>query len=220
MAKLDLVTIPRAIYAVARVTPEGNAVLGTAFLVGKSRLATAAHLTGGDDRGLVILLNDYKSFGEYQETKERQIQYSAVRIHAIDTFRDICILAPEGDIEAHYKIGSTDLVVPGQTAVTFGFPHANTGRIVLTQQNVQVGAKVIIETGAISGKHLVLNTFAQPGQSGSPVFDLEIETVVAMILGAYAPAGGGGISLGGVNPAALNQTTHAVSAEYITKMIS
>lgn len=218
--RLGLEAIPSAVYAVARVTPDGSAVLGTAFLVGKNRLATAAHLTGGDDRGLVILLNDFSSFADYQQTKMRKIQYSPATIHAIDTVRDICILAPTGNIEPHYKIGGTDLVTPGQMTMTFGFPHANTGRIVLTQQNAQIGAKIIIDTGATSGKHIVLNTFAQPGQSGSPVFDIESGTVVAMTLGAYAPGGGGGSSIAGVNPAALNQTTHAVSAEYISKMIS
>lgn len=221
MPKMLFEAVPRVVYAVARVTADQHSVLGTAFLVGKNLVATAAHVTGGDDRGLVILLNENSSFGEYQRTSEgRQIQYSAARIHAIDPVRDICILQPTGDIFPHYKLGSTDEVVPGQMTVTFGFPHADTGRIVLTQQNVQIGAKVMIDAGATSAKHIVLNMLARPGQSGSPVFDPETEKLVAMIIGAYVPAGGGGVIVGGINPAALHQTTHAVSAEYITQMIS
>lgn len=212
--------VPRAVYAVARVTAEQTSILGTAFLVGKNIVATAAHVTGGDDRGLVLLLNEIGSFGDYQSTNvDREIQYSAARIVAIDSVRDICILQLDGDIVPSYKVTSADVVVPGQIAITYGFPHTDTGRIVLTQQNVQIGAKVLIEAGGTSGKHLVLNTLARPGQSGSPVFDPETEGVVAMIIGAYVPAGGGGIIVGGVNPAAIHQTTHAVSTEYIEQML-
>lgn len=43
--------------------------------------------------------------------------------------------------------------------------------------------------------------------------------LVAMIIGSYAPNSGGSISLGGVDPHTLHQTTHAVSAEYILQML-
>jgi hypothetical protein len=38
-----------------------------------------------------------------------------------------------------------------------------------------------------------------------------------MVVGSYAPNGGGGILLGDVDPATLHQTTHAISAEYVAR---
>lgn len=65
----------------------------------------------------------------------------------------------------------------------------------------------------------MLNTQARPGQSGSPIFSAYTTTLVAILIGSYAPGGGGGISLCGVDPHTLHQTTHAVSVEYVKKML-
>ena len=43
--------------------------------------------------------------------------------------------------------------------------------------------------------------------------------VVGVLAGSYARTGGGQISLGGIDPASLHQTTHAVSAEYLREML-
>jgi hypothetical protein len=40
-----------------------------------------------------------------------------------------------------------------------------------------------------------------------------------MITGGYAPAGGGGVIVAGIDPQTLHQTTHAVSAEYILGLL-
>jgi glycine cleavage system aminomethyltransferase T len=67
---------------------------------------------------------------------------------------------------------------------------------------------------------IILNVQARPGQSGSPVLLSDGRTIAAMIIGSYAPRAGGGISLGGVDPHTLHQTTHAISAEYIRELQS
>lgn len=41
--------------------------------------------------------------------------------------------------------------------------------------------------------------------------------VIGILIGAFAPTTG--ISLGGINPRELHQTTQCLSAEYIKKMI-
>lgn len=64
-----------------------------------------------------------------------------------------------------------------------------------------------------------MNIQTRPGQSGSPVFRESDSMLVAMIIGSYAPNSSGSISLGGVDPHTLHQTTHAVSAEYILQML-
>ena len=100
-----------------------------------------------------------------------------------------------------------------------GYPHCTQGRNVLTYQETTVGAKILIESSYVKSKHLVLNIQTRPGQSGSPVFRETDSKLVAMVIGSYAPNSQGAISLGGVDPHTLHQTTHAVSTEYILKML-
>jgi len=78
---------------------------------------------------------------------------------------------------------------------------------------------LVSNSSGIKSNHLVLNVQTRPGQSGSPIFRLSDSKLIGMIIGSYAPGGGGGISLGGIDPNTLHQTTHAVSSEYISKMI-
>ena len=118
-----------------------------------------------------------------------------------------------------YSLGSTDNVFPGTPVVSLGFPHMDTGRLVLTQQSSLIGARVLLGNNGIKTKHVVLNTQTRPGQSGGPVFSEDGNTVSAMIIGGYSPSGVRGISVGGVDPQTLHQTTHALSAEYIKAMI-
>ena len=211
--------VPQVVYAVGRTTTNGISLLGTCFLVGQRKFATTQHVTGGDDKNLVIILPKQSSLLEYQDTSDSEVRTIPARITGIDPFRDLCILSVEVEASPNYQLGKTDDVPPGSSFVVFGFPHADHGRLVLTQQNARVGARVLIESGGIKNKHLILNTQARPGQSGGPVFNPASMTVAGILIGSYAPGGGGGISLGGVDPHTLHQTTHVISAEYLGDMI-
>ncbi len=208
----------RVVYAVGRVTTNGLSLLGTACCVARNRFATTKHVTSGDDAGLVLILNANADFLDYQDTSVSSVNYSTAHTVAIDPFRDICVLEIGGDIAPPYAIGSTDSVPPGSPVVTFGYPHANQGRWVLTQHETHVGARILIDNAGFKTKHVVLNTQARPGQSGGPVFDSSASQLVAMIVGSYAPAAGA-MLLGGIDPQTLHQTTHAISAEYIREML-
>lgn len=209
----------QAVYALGRLGPSGLILTGTAFAVGARRIATAYHVVGSDDRNLAMVLPRIGSLSDYQDTAETSITTIALTMVAVDPVRDLCILEVPPDTSLPYiqTLSSTDIAAPGAAIVTFGFPHANFGRMVLTQHNTHVGARVLIESQGQKSKHLVLNTQAREGQSGGPVF--LADQVVAVLLGSYAPGGGGGISLGGVDPATLHQTTHAISAEYLGPML-
>jgi hypothetical protein len=110
-------------------------------------------------------------------------------------------------------------VLPGHPVVTLGYPHSDHGRFVLTRQDTQVGARILITTKNIVTKHIVLNVQARPGQSGSPVFAGGLDHIVALVVGSYAPGGGGGVIVGGIDPQTLHQTTHAISSEYLAQML-
>ncbi len=212
--------IGRVVFAVGRITPKGVSLLGTAFLLPKAgKFVTASHVTSQDDTNLVIILSKVESLSEYQDTTNTAVQQMPVKIEATDPFRDLCILSAEIDASSNINIAGTDHVDIGENVATFGFPHADFGRMVLTQQITEIGARVLIEASGIKSKHVVLNIQTRPGQSGSPIFRMQDLSLIAVLIGSYAPGGGGGISLGGVDPHTLHQTTHAISAEYLLGMI-
>lgn len=209
------------VYAIGKIEAATVNILGTAFAVGPKKLATAFHAVGADDRNLVLIMPKVNSLMEYQDTSDESVEFMPLAMSAADPVRDLCVLEMTNGstMTGWLSIGSTDDVPPGHALSTLGFPHANFGRLVLTRQLAHVGARVLIENAGQKSKHIVLNTQAREGQSGGPVFDSESGLVVAVLLGSYAPGGGGGISLGGVDPATLHQTTHAISAEYLGGML-
>jgi S1-C subfamily serine protease len=148
----------------------------------------------------------------------RSIQTFPVKIAASDPFHDLAVLKADIPQLTNLSISGADSAPVGTPISSFGFPHADHGRMVLTRQDTEIGARVLITSGGIKSKHFVLNTQARPGQSGSPIFRTADGQLVGVLIGSYAPGGGGGISLGGVDPHTLHQTTHAVSAEYLSKM--
>ncbi|WIE71323.1 serine protease [Curtobacterium sp. MCJR17_020] len=212
--------LSQVVYAIGRSTPSGVQILGTAFAVAFNRIATAFHVVGGDDSNLVLILPRMSSFDDYQDTTDGVLKLYPVTIAAADPLHDLCVLGlADGFVSFGYSLGGADDVRVGESLVTLGFPHANMGRLVLTQQQAAVGARVLIDNRGEKNKHIVMNVQAREGQSGGPVFDSAMKKVVAVLLGSYAPAGGGGISLGGVDPHTLHQTTHAISAEYLKAML-
>jgi len=209
---------PQFVLTVGRTSPEGLKLLGSAFFVAPGKLATTKHVTGADQTNLVLVFPRNDTLLTYEDTSNTQVRFIPTKITAVDPLRDICILEISTGAP-RYHITGTDDVAPGDPVVTFGFPHSDTGRLVLTLQNADVGARILIDAAGIKSKHIVMNTQARPGQSGGPVFTADASRVVAMVIGSYAPGGGGGISLGGIDPATLHQTTHAISAEYIKGML-
>lgn len=211
--------ISNVVFALGRNGPAGVQLSGTAFALNKpGYFATASHVVGTDDTGLVIAFKDLLSLSDYQDTGDNAINTIPVKLHAVDAFHDLAVLKADIDLVANITIGGADEVPVGTATSSFGFPHGDHGRMVLTQQDAEIGARILIASGGIKAKHFVLNTQARPGQSGSPVLRRSDGLVVGILVGSYAPGGGGGISLGGVDPHTLHQTTHAVSAEYLSRM--
>ena len=215
-----LAQIGQTVLAVGRLGPSGVDLLGTAFLTtAAGKFADGSHVVGQDHSNLVLILPKTKSMADYQDTSDQQVQTARATVVAHDPFRDLCVLQGPFDARSNLPIGGADAVAVGSEIAVFGFPHSNFGRLVLTYERAEVGAKVLIDSGGIKSKHVVLNTQARPGQSGSPVLSLPNLRVIGVLIGSYAPRGGSGISLGGVDPHTLHQTTHAISAEYVIEML-
>ncbi|SRR6266568_2730073 len=215
----DFSRINNVVFSVGRVGPNGVQLLGTSFLTNRKGIfASVAHVSGQEDTNLVIAFKPITSISDYQDTSDNSIQTFPVKIHAYDPIHDLCLLKSDHDIGSNVVIGGSDDVGVGENVSTFGYPHADQGRMVLTQQITEIGAKILVAAGGIKSKHVVLNIQSRPGQSGSPIFSLRSGKLSAILIGSYAPGGGGGISLGGVDPHTLHQTTHAISAEYLERM--
>lgn len=216
---VDFSGISNVVYGLGRTSPGGVQLLGTVFVLDKPGFfATASHVVGIDDTNLVLAIKPKQSLHDYQDTSDNQVQMVQMKIVATDPFHDLAVLSADVQVSANFVVAGTDGAQVGTQVVIFGYPHADHGRLILTQQDAEVGARILIKSGGIRAKHLVLNTQARPGQSGSPVFRKDDGQLVAVLVGSYAPGGGGGILLGGVDPHTLHQTTHAVSAEYLKKM--
>ena len=213
--------ISYVVHPVGRITPNGISLLGTAFFINKPGiLATAAHVVGNNDNSLVIIMNKVSSLQDYQDTSSNQVSFIPAKIKEINPIYDVCLLEVPETVQSTFDLSSTDSIHVGENISIFGYPHCDHGRMVLTQQNTSVGAKILINSSGIKAKNIVLNIQSRPGQSGSPIIAPGSRSISAMLIGSYAPqATGGGISLGGIDPQTLHQTTHAVSAAYIKEMI-
>lgn len=218
---MNIEHLHKIVYTVGRVTPAGINLLGTCFLLKNQGLfVTTSHVTNNDENNLVISISNTTNLTDYQDTSQTQVHTIKAKIKSIDPVRDIAILEIAKKINSTINIVGADSIKVGDSLGIIGFPHCNIGRQVLTFQTTKVGAKILIETKGIKSKHLVLNIQTRPGQSGSPVFNISNNNLIGMIIGSYVPnIGRGSISLGGVDPHTLHQTTHAISSEYILNMV-
>lgn len=213
-------TLAQFTVALGRTSSAGVQLLGTAFAVDTNKFATAAHVTGVNDDNLVCVISKTIGVSDYQDTTDKQIKTVPVKISAYDAVRDIAIVeADTVQIKLPYVLSGSDDAPVGAAVFSLGFPHSDHGRLVLTVQHSYVGARVILGSAGVKTRHLIMNVQARPGQSGGPVFLGSSAKIVAMMIGSYAPGGGGGISLGGVDPHTLHQTTQAISVEYIRSML-
>lgn len=212
------------VYLLVRVTPNGSRLLGTAFAVGGQGgkyLATCLHVVEGDDQNLSVVMPRDR-FDGYQDTTNVEFFVQPVKMYQPDPIHDLAVLTfaePSTSTTISYTIGGTDDIAPGSPVITLGFPHADAGRAILTRHDTTIGARILMSNKGIASKHAVLNTLLRPGQSGGPVFNPKTGRVVGVLVGSYAAGGGGLLMIQGVDPSALNQTAHAVSAEYLTGMI-
>ena len=206
---------------VGRITPQGVSMLGTGFIISQDGLiATTSHNVKGEDKNLIILAPHIKDINEYQDISDTKCSPIPVTIQEMDPIKDLAIIKAQikftGSIPA---IGSFDNDSVGNNVGIFGFPHCVEGRRALTFQKAEIGSKILLSSNGIYSKHAVINIQARPGQSGSLIFSIKNQSIAGVLMGAYAPQSNGGISLGGINPRELHQTTHCISAEYIKEMI-
>lgn len=220
---MDAVGIHSSVFAIVLVKGAGLEPRGTGFLLNKPGLiATASHVVGRGGQKVAVIINEINSIDDYQHAVRNYARYYPAEIIAFDPVHDLAILnvpALSGFVNSSLVITGGDKVSVGQDVVSFGYPHFDGGRKVLTRFDAKIGAKILLPSLAEDVKYLVLNTLARPGQSGAPVFRAETNELVAVLSGAYQPPNQGvSIMIGGADLSTMSQTTHIVSAEYLRGM--
>ena len=84
------------VLGVGRVTPTGLKPLGSSFFVKSGVLATAAHVTEGDDRQLHVFTAKASRLNDYQDIRDQQFRVHPASLLDIDPVRDVAPLACEG----------------------------------------------------------------------------------------------------------------------------
>lgn len=211
----------QTVLLIGRITPEFVHILGTGFLIdNKGKIVTTRHVVGNSDAGLCVLFPHISDINTYQDTTDNSAKPVSAKVLEIDPLRDIVTLQTDLNFTGKLpEIGSFDSCDVGETLSIFGFPHAVEGRRILTFQETKIGAKILLDSQGTKSKYAIINTQTRPGQSGSLIYSPKSQKIVGLLIGAYSQTGRGGISLGGINPAELHQTTHCISAEYIKEMI-
>lgn len=201
---------------------EGVQLLGSCFAVSNNGLfVTCRHVIGNHANNLVLVSSSSAdNIYEYQDTSNRQCKIIEVQsIETVNPLCDLVLLKTDIYLSRISAIGTLDEVNVGDEVELLGYPHCvNDWQMhILTLQRTIIGAKILRESNGLKYKYAILNVQTRPGQSGSLVFCPSLQKVVGILVGGYAP--NSGISLGGINPYELNQTSFCLSAEYINEML-
>lgn len=201
---------------------EGVQLLGSCFAVSNNGLfVTCRHVIGNHANNLVLVSSSSAdNIYEYQDTSNRQCKIIEVKsIETVNPLCDLVLLKTDIYVSRISAIGTLDEVKVGDEVELLGYPHCvNDWQMhILTLQRTIIGAKILRESNGLKYKYAILNVQTRPGQSGSLFFCPSLQKVVGILVGGYAP--NSGISLGGINPYELNQTSFCLSAEYINEML-
>lgn len=209
-------------YVVGRQKDKNVQPLGTAFLVGKI-LVTALHVIDSNDTDIVLVLPKINNINQYQDTTDLSCKLMPVKIKGSMPLYDLCTLELSNGLHFETKaweLGNLDECLVGEELGLWGFPHCTEGRVVLTFQRAELGAKLLMGNSGIKTKYGIINILTRPGQSGSPVYSLRTGKVLGMLVGAYdSNSGKGGVYINGEKFNFTNQTSYFLSSEYITQMI-
>lgn len=194
-------------------------MLGTGFLISNDgKVITARHVIGNEYNNLCVLLPHIPNINVYQDVTDFSCRSTSAVVEDINPITDLCILKTglifNGTLPS---LESLDNIYVGEKIGMFGFPHCVMGRRVLTYQETEIGAKMLLETSGVKSKYATINIQTRPGQSGSLVFNLKTGAIIGLLIGTYAPSSG--VIIVGINPHELNQTSYCISANHIKEML-
>lgn len=209
-------------FVIGRRKDSGIQPLGTTFIVGHT-LVTALHVINSDDRDIVMLMPKVGNINQYQDASDSSCRTIPIHIKNSIPPLDLCTLELSNGLHIQtqsWELGNLDNCFVGEELGIWGFPHCNEGRVVLTFQKAELGAKLLMENSGIKTKYGTINMLSRPGQSGSPVFSIGTGLLVGILVGAYdSNPGAAGVYINGEKFNFSNQTSYFLSSEYIGKLL-
>lgn len=206
---------------IGKVDPSTQLInmLGTGFLVSNDgKVVTARHVVGNETEGLCVLLPHIDNINAYQDVTDSSCKTTEAVVIDVNPIADLCILSTSLRFNGVLPpLESLDHIFVGERIGMFGFPHCVMGRRVLTYQETEIGAKMLLETSGIKSKYATINIQTRPGQSGSIIFNVKTGVIIGLLIGTYAPSSG--VIIAGINPHELNQTSYCISANHIKEML-
>lgn len=204
---------------IGQITATAISISGSCFIVAHNVLCTAYHNVAGLDN-IGIIMPKIKSVNDFQDYSDKSCNIMKLGIYKINPHRDIALLIVMGEDKGDAIFNFSTLNILDKSIIV-GYPHSaedTNGRNILTFQETKIGAKILLESeiGKVKNKNYILNIQSRPGQSGSPVFDKDYN-LIAMVVGGFKYQNGSTIN--GIDPSSLNQTTYAISSEYIKEML-
>ena len=143
---------------IGRVTPNHIELLGTAFMVSNDgKYVTAKHVIGDNHNGLVVLAPHIQQINEFQDVTDMSCQPADAAVIEIDPLKDLVILKANVSFSGKLPVisGMDGIGVSDKIGI-FGFPHCVDGRRVLTFQETEIGAKVLLDSSGVKSKHAVI----------------------------------------------------------------
>ena len=196
--------------------------LGTGFLVSANSFVTNRHVISNYmDKKLSAVVNWIDDIDTFQDTTRKSVTVLELSIVAENPLTDLAILKLGGETKYSGSVldfAPLDSVKILEELWVLGYPHCTMSNIAFTCQKTELGAKVLLNSSSIKLKCGIVNLFSSNGQSGSMVFSPRQNKVVGILCGSFSYDCG--LRIGEINPAALNTTTHILSAEYISNMLT
>lgn len=209
-------------YVVGRMKDNVVQPLGTAFLVNRT-LVTALHVINSNDDNLFLAFPKINNINQYQDTTDLSCKVMPLKIKGSLPPYDLCTLELCNGLHIEtnaWELGNLDDCAVGEELGLWGFPHCTDGRVVLTFQRAELGAKLLMGNSGLKTKYGTVNILTRPGQSGSPVYSLRTGKVLGILMGAYdSNRGKGELYINGEKFNFTNQTSYFLSSEYLVQMI-
>jgi hypothetical protein len=163
------------------------------------------------------------NINQYQDTTDLSCRLMPLKMKESLPPYDLCTLELCNGLHIEtnaWELGNLDDCAVGEELGLWGFPHCTDGRVVLTFQRAELGAKLLMGNSGLKTKYGTVNILTRPGQSGSPVYSLRTGKVLGILMGAYdSNRGKGELYINGEKFNFTNQTSYFLSSEYLVQMI-
>jgi V8-like Glu-specific endopeptidase len=170
----------KSVAKIVAVAPGIGEMSGTGFAIDDKHLITAGHVCIGILEGEQEKITDGNIYGETYDLNMNVVRYTGLKIEAIDTFNDLCILTWKNHGLQPVKIAN-DLPDIHSTVYIVGAPLGyaftiNKGELIIKDKTFDIFYQ----------HKIIVDADAAPGNSGSPIFNASGSVIGVLVAGDEA----------------------------------